>query len=126
MFAARAGFEELGMSPEERALLDDAGRAARDGGRALETALRRLDAFERMAQVREVADASESNREAFRFALVLQAIALAASLIVGIAAAWLVLRSERQLRRGKDLAQTTLEGIREGVITVDAQGAVQF
>ncbi len=124
--AARAGFEGLGMSPEERARLDDAGRATRDGGPALETALRRLDAFERMSQVREAADASELNRDAFRFALILQSMALSASLIVGAAAAWLVLRSERQLQRGKDLAQATLEGIREGVITVDAQGAVQF
>ena len=154
--SARDGFQSLSLSPEEAKLLEGVMQAAerahliyRDAERIvassgcgrqgreqvllalkareeLETELGRLLELQRTAAFREVADASEINQDAFRFALMLQAAALAVSLLVGVAATWLVMRSERQLQRGKELAQATLNALREGVISVDAQGLVRF
>ncbi len=154
--SARSSFLALKVTPEESKLLDgvlqaaerlrlfhqSAQRVADETGldlqsreqvlraitarQELETSIGRLLELQRTAAFREVADASELNQDAFRFALLLQAIALAVSVVVGVAVTWLVSRSERQLKRSKEKAQATLNAIDDGVITVDGGGLVQY
>jgi diguanylate cyclase (GGDEF)-like protein/PAS domain S-box-containing protein len=153
---ARDAFTAQGVSPEETKLLQsvvqaaervdfafrDAENAVRGGPlnervrqpvlRALKTheelegALSRLLELQRTAAFREVADATTLNRDAFRMAWYLQGGALLISALVAIWVTWLVARAERLLHREKELAEATLNGIGEGVITVNAEGKVEY
>jgi diguanylate cyclase (GGDEF)-like protein/PAS domain S-box-containing protein len=149
--SALAGLRALGLGPEEERLIesvaatlertDRAFRAAEGGAsrpprsvtlaaaearEELDHAISRFAELQRVSAFREVANATEANRSALRSAIVIMVLALVASLLVGLATTALVIRSERQLKRGKVLAQATLDGIREGVISVDGDGRVQF
>jgi diguanylate cyclase (GGDEF)-like protein/PAS domain S-box-containing protein len=151
----RASFVALGISPEEKQLLErvenstmqasflqtqikqsfqlgDIGSAIPAATevlsvhRRLQADLERLLEFERTAAYREVADASSHNQGAFRTVLVLFCVALVASCLV----AWVVMRmvnlSEQLLFKEKTLAEATLNSIGEGVITVNMSGEVEY
>jgi diguanylate cyclase (GGDEF)-like protein/PAS domain S-box-containing protein len=154
--AAREGFIALGLSAEEEKLMERVdevmGRikdfdarvatlvAAGATGAAiwpsltemlkindqLETGLRRLLEFQRVAGFREVADASNRNEDTYRFVLVLFGVALGASVLVAWWVTRLVGRGERALFEEKELAEATLSGLAEGVITVNVQGGIEY
>lgn len=154
--AAREGFIALGMSAEEEKLMErvdevlarikevdaKAAQVVAGGGRGaaiwpsvsevlklneqLEVGLRRLLEYQRIAGFREVADASGQNQETYRFVLLLFGLALASSVLVAWWVTRMVSRTERALFEEKELAEATLSGLAEGVITVNLQGDIEY
>jgi hypothetical protein len=149
--AARSGFIALGISAEEQKLIervDDViasikdvdARAARRAGTGaanappiaevlklneqLQLALGRVLEYQRIAGFREVADASARNQETYQFVLVLFGVALAASVLVAWWVTRTVGRTEIALFEEKELVEATLNGLSEGGITVNLQGAI--
>ncbi|HEY4542401.1 MAG TPA: EAL domain-containing protein, partial [Noviherbaspirillum sp.] len=148
----RNSFVAMGVSPEEKQLLDQIATAAdqahelqtrvaqAESGdvappslstallvyRSLETRLERLLEFERTRVFREVATASGNNQTAFRFVLILFCVALAVSVVVAAVVVRMVARSEKLLFQEKNLAEATLNSIGEGVITVGLDGCVGY
>ena len=92
----------------------------------LQLALGRLLEFQRIAGFREVADASTKNQETYQFVLVLFAVALASSVLVAWWVTRAVGRTEIALFEEKALVEATLNGLSEGVITVNLQGAIEY
>jgi diguanylate cyclase (GGDEF)-like protein/PAS domain S-box-containing protein len=92
----------------------------------LQTALGRLLEFQRIAGFREVAAASTRNQEAYQLMLVLFAVALASSVLVAWWVTRAVGRTEIALFEEKELVEATLNGLSEGVITVNLQGAIEY
>lgn len=151
----QGSFAALGVSPEEKQLLDQVENAVVQAGflqaqikqsvqlgdvgspiptatevlsvhRRLEAALERLLEFERTTAFREVADASSNNQDAFRTVLILFCVALVLSCLVAWIVMRLVNRSEQLLFKEKTLAEATLNSIGEGVITVSMAGEVEY
>lgn len=92
----------------------------------LDVALRRLLEYQRIAGFREVADASTQNQESYRFVLLLFGIALGASVLVGWWVTRVIGRTEGALFEEKELVEATLNGLSEGVITVNLQGDIEY
>jgi diguanylate cyclase (GGDEF)-like protein/PAS domain S-box-containing protein len=154
--AAREGFIALGLSAEEDKLMErvdevmgrikeldsKAAQVVAAGGTGaaiwpsvsemlkineqLDVSLRRLLEFQRVAGFREVADASTKNQDTYRFVLLLFGVALTSSVLVAWWVTRMVSRTERALFEEKELAEATLNGLAEGVITVNLQGEIEY
>jgi diguanylate cyclase (GGDEF)-like protein/PAS domain S-box-containing protein len=93
---------------------------------ALQVAIGHLTAEHRIAAARISADAAERARRVFLLLAAAVALVIAG---VGLAGHALIRRANRQesdLHRERSLSDVTLRSINDGVITVDAEGRVEF
>ena len=92
----------------------------------LQASLGRLTASHRMASAAIAAELSERTRRLFLLLAAIVALVIAGGGIAGYGLIRRAARQESDLHRERSLSGMTLHSIRDGVVTVDAEGRVEF